>query len=225
MLTFKQYLKENNDNKPKRDYGTKENLEQSFLLIIVDVFLAGDNTGIDFVTQFDHNVQKKIIVTSSIPQNKFESLCQENNIVCSFLGKPIHIPTVMNIINRILGASHKVSKSDFNSIKEELHDSNVNTNEANLKKPVILITGCSSGIGNALAELVSHNPYYRVVLTARESSLHLVREKFTETENLMILPLDLTDFDQIKQTVSYVLKNGEPLMYLSIMQEFAFALL
>ena len=58
-------------------------------------------------------------------------------------------------------------------------------------KPVILVTGCSSGIGLELANLLFHHTQYRVVVTARESSLALLREKFTEDDRFWIRKLDV----------------------------------
>ena len=51
------------------------------------------------------------------------------------------------------------------------------------------------------------NEYYKVVLTARSKSLGKLKEKYVENDRLMLLPLDLTDLNQINQVVSTVLKN------------------
>lgn len=59
-------------------------------------------------------------------------------------------------------------------------------------KPVILVTGCASGIGLALARLLARHEPYRVVLTARDKSLPRLRAEFQESDRLMILPLDVT---------------------------------
>lgn len=59
-------------------------------------------------------------------------------------------------------------------------------------KPVILITGCSTGVGLALAEMFYSCTEYRVVITARQKSLSKLREKFTENERFIIRALDVT---------------------------------
>ncbi|MBX2994980.1 MAG: SDR family oxidoreductase [Bdellovibrionaceae bacterium] len=59
-------------------------------------------------------------------------------------------------------------------------------------KPVILVTGCASGIGLALAHALHKLTQYRVIATAREGSLHLLREHFTEDARFWIRPLDVT---------------------------------
>lgn len=59
-------------------------------------------------------------------------------------------------------------------------------------KPVILLTGCGSGLGLTLANVLYHLGQYRVVLTAREKSLDLLKEKFTESSRVLIRELDVT---------------------------------
>lgn len=59
-------------------------------------------------------------------------------------------------------------------------------------KPVVLVTGCSSGIGLALAKLLHQHTEYRVVATAREKSIAKLREHFLDDERFIIRPLDVT---------------------------------
>jgi NAD(P)-dependent dehydrogenase (short-subunit alcohol dehydrogenase family) len=59
-------------------------------------------------------------------------------------------------------------------------------------KPVILVTGCSSGIGAALARLLHGYDGYRVVVTARASSLPKLRSRYNQSERFLIRPLDVT---------------------------------
>lgn len=59
-------------------------------------------------------------------------------------------------------------------------------------KPVILVTGCSSGIGLALAHLLYPYIDYRLVITVREKSLEKTRALFTENDRFMIKVLDVT---------------------------------
>jgi len=58
-------------------------------------------------------------------------------------------------------------------------------------KPVILVTGCASGIGLAIAELLYSDPRYRVVATARAGSLAKLRERFKENDRFWIRELDV----------------------------------
>lgn len=60
-------------------------------------------------------------------------------------------------------------------------------------KPVILVTGCSSGIGLAIIRLLRQHPEYRVVATAREQSLEILKKEFSETESFWITPLDVAN--------------------------------
>lgn len=59
-------------------------------------------------------------------------------------------------------------------------------------QPVILVTGCSSGIGMALALRLYGIKNYRVIVTAREKSLGRLHEKFIEDDRFWIRPLDVT---------------------------------
>lgn len=58
-------------------------------------------------------------------------------------------------------------------------------------RPVVLVTGCSSGIGFALAELLYKHENYRVVVTARRRSIAVLKEKFPETDRFIVRPLDV----------------------------------
>lgn len=68
-------------------------------------------------------------------------------------------------------------------------------------KPVILITGCGSGVGLALAELLYQQPHFRVVASARASSLSLLQDKFSETDRFIVRELDITSETQRLQLV------------------------
>ena len=63
-------------------------------------------------------------------------------------------------------------------------------------KPVILVTGCGSGIGAAIAELLYSEGNYRVVVTARKESVRVLREKFPENERFLVRELDVTNESQ-----------------------------
>ena len=58
-------------------------------------------------------------------------------------------------------------------------------------KPVILITGCGSGIGLALAELLEAQLGYRIVVTARAHSIPALRVRFPETDRFTVRALDV----------------------------------
>jgi len=71
-----------------------------------------------------------------------------------------------------------------------------------MSKPVIWVTGASSGIGEATA-LKFAKEGYRVILSARnKAALEAVKAKAPNPEHCIVLPLDLTDSDQFEEKVS-----------------------
>lgn len=73
-----------------------------------------------------------------------------------------------------------------------------------MKRPVVIITGCSSGLGLALAQKLASKNSYRLIITARESSLTKIKDKFAVDENTILYPLDVTNSDQISNMVNTV---------------------
>lgn len=62
----------------------------------------------------------------------------------------------------------------------------------------IFITGASTGLGKATAKLF-HSKGWNVIATMREPKKEL---ELGELENVILLPLDVTNLEQIKSTVS-----------------------
>ncbi len=94
-------------------------------------------------------------------------------------------------------------------------------------KPVILVTGCSSGIGLALAKFLYRMPQYRVVITARRASLETVRGRFQESERFWLRELDVTsqrDRDRLIQEIEEkwggvnILVNNAGVSYRSVVE-------
>ena len=94
-------------------------------------------------------------------------------------------------------------------------------------KPVILVTGCGSGIGWALAELLYSCEGYRVVVTARSRSIARLKLRFRESERFRVLSLDIRDenerlavIGEIEDTWGGVdiLVNNAGIMYRSVLE-------
>jgi short-subunit dehydrogenase len=76
-------------------------------------------------------------------------------------------------------------------------------------RPVILITGCASGIGLAIAQILQRENIYRLVLTAREKSIPELKKHFQEDENIMLRVLDVIDDHARNHLVNEVVKLWE----------------
>jgi len=71
-------------------------------------------------------------------------------------------------------------------------------------KKVILVTGCSSGIGLNLAQKLYHRNDLRVVITTRPESISELRSEFQESERFLIRELDITNASNIYKIVNEV---------------------
>lgn len=72
-------------------------------------------------------------------------------------------------------------------------------------KPVILITGCASGVGLAMAHLFEKQPQYRVIITARAKSLSKLKNLFKESDRFLIRELDITDPNSRQHLINEIL--------------------
>lgn len=70
--------------------------------------------------------------------------------------------------------------------------------------PVVLVTGCGSGIGLALAKLLRDRTDYRVVVTARSLSSPFMRDEFPESDRLMLRALDVTSEEDRKRLIEEI---------------------
>ncbi len=95
------------------------------------------------------------------------------------------------------------------------------------KNRVVLITGCSSGIGLALTRLL-YTLDFRVIATAREHSLAKLHQEFKESDRFILRALDVTSFQRqkvlIKEIESLwggvdVLVNNAGISYRAVIEE------
>ncbi|MBL7687240.1 MAG: SDR family oxidoreductase [Bdellovibrionaceae bacterium] len=64
-------------------------------------------------------------------------------------------------------------------------------------RKVVLITGCSSGLGLSLAETLVQADRYKLIITTRGRSIEKLREYFQESPNVMVRELDVNNPVQI----------------------------
>lgn len=72
------------------------------------------------------------------------------------------------------------------------------------RQKVILVTGCSSGLGLAIAKYLYQNLKYRVIVTAREASLNQLKEFFKESDRFMMRKFDVTQNDDIEELINEI---------------------
>lgn len=82
---------------------------------------------------------------------------------------------------------------------------NMSWNQCMKEKPVVLITGCGSGLGYALAKLLYKENKFRVVITARSmDSVNLLKAEFPESNRCKVIELDITNRLKRDQTIAEV---------------------
>lgn len=74
-------------------------------------------------------------------------------------------------------------------------------------QPVILVTGCSSGMGQAIADLLMQHNEYRVVVTVREPSLAKIQTLFPESDRLWVRAMDVTNEEERKSLIREITKK------------------
>lgn len=75
------------------------------------------------------------------------------------------------------------------------------------KKPVILITGCSSGVGLTLAKLLYERREYRVIVTSREKSISILTDQFKDDDRFIVRAMDLLNPHQISEVVTEIYQS------------------
>lgn len=71
-------------------------------------------------------------------------------------------------------------------------------------KPILLVTGCASGIGWAIARVLHRMEQYRVVITAREGHIQELKRQFPASDRFMVLALDVTSALNRREVVSHI---------------------
>jgi NAD(P)-dependent dehydrogenase (short-subunit alcohol dehydrogenase family) len=74
-------------------------------------------------------------------------------------------------------------------------------------KPVVIITGCGSGIGYELAQKFYLLQDYNVVVTARKKSLAILKNKLDESDRFILRELDITNNDNINSLVQEIVEK------------------
>ena len=75
------------------------------------------------------------------------------------------------------------------------------------QKKVVWITGASSGIGEAVAKAFSASGAIVIISSRRREELERVKATCTDSDNVHVFPLDLTDGESIKQVSNEVLSK------------------
>jgi short-subunit dehydrogenase len=166
----------------------------NFDFFICDIFLSGDETGLDFVKSLPKNLQKKTILTSATSRRRGKDLLRANHLVAYFVSKPVDLAEARKVLQLITGIVSETSERPaLVRIKRKSH------------RPVFFITGANSGIGLELVKILARESYYRVAITARGDGVELLKKIFGAQENVKIIEMDLTRVDDVNRAVDQVL--------------------
>lgn len=75
------------------------------------------------------------------------------------------------------------------------------------ENPVVIITGCGSGIGYELAQKFYLENEFNVVVTARKKTLASLQDKLGQTDRFILRELDITNNDNINSLVQEVVEK------------------
>lgn len=87
------------------------------------------------------------------------------------------------------------------------HDSIINKiwGDRKTEGPVVLVTGCGSGVGYAIAKLLHKKTNFRVIITARSiDSVNKLKEELPESDRFKIIELDITNQSQRDHIIAEV---------------------
>lgn len=94
--------------------------KQTFDLIIIDLFLAGPQTGIDLWEVAGEHLRSKMILTSGINPEKFRRYFGDNSIAPPFLQKPYSMNECVETLRWMLGTEdaheRRVTESSSQSL-------------------------------------------------------------------------------------------------------------
>jgi NAD(P)-dependent dehydrogenase (short-subunit alcohol dehydrogenase family) len=81
------------------------------------------------------------------------------------------------------------------------------TRAKTVRHPVVIVTGCASGIGLEIVTELSQRKDIIVIATARAKSLDVLRKKFNESYRFLIRELDVTNNDHIYALIDEITKR------------------
>lgn len=81
-------------------------------------------------------------------------------------------------------------------------------------RKVVIITGCSSGLGLETAKHLQQENKYKLVVTSRHKSVHILQEKFEESDSLIIRPLDLLEEKKFPELINEICEKWGRIDYL-----------
>jgi NAD(P)-dependent dehydrogenase (short-subunit alcohol dehydrogenase family) len=194
-------------------------LANEYDLIICDIFLAGDKTGIDLLEKMPESLQKKTLLSSTVREADYLAYAVKMNLKCYFVQKPIDKTRVAEVLETIFGEQNRPAQNlrdpafaskSFYQLLRLLPSSTKTTSvvkNASIVRPVIMVTGCHSEIGELLCDKLLTYSNYRIAITAPVEHLQDLRKRFGEQPRALILPLDMAHENEVKDAVAMVLKK------------------
>lgn len=101
-------------------HGDYDNIGRLFNLIILDIFLSGDETGLEFATKLSSTAKDRMIVCSSISHSDFLNYSEKHTFEVDFIKKPINLVACDRVIQAKLKTKYESVMPQLSTEKNDI---------------------------------------------------------------------------------------------------------